>query len=412
MRFPLFHNWPQKLIALATATIIWLFVNQSINATKTIPNIPIRIVNLPTDKTALGLLSNGLLSKRVNLTLTGRKGTIEELEAGDLEVLIDASANDEDEWAVQIGKKNLFSLNPNINVRSHISQVAHAEFIVRLSPLITAEIPVNVRSPRGTAPPGYQFLDIWPQKLTQRVTGPEEEINKLKVKGLKLTPNLDHIPKAMLDALVPINDSQGGVVSFSLPKEWRRVYIPFQNSTEEINDPHALLLRIHFLKKAIIPLEKEIPIRIFYPLKTSHTINPLSTPLLIEETIEEVDRIPVLSHALYAKGVSRFFLDIVKNKIEIVVVASGSTNKAPLPWSVQILDPKGLEELFVTKSLASQSYDETRGETALEQNQEQLLRNRFRDYVQHFELYQTTKKPLRLHCSLEQKGVRVSIDTP
>ena len=69
-----FHNWQQKLVALIAALIIWLFVNHSIIDSKTIANIPVRVVNMPSDKTILGLMPNGVLSKRISLTLSGKKG--------------------------------------------------------------------------------------------------------------------------------------------------------------------------------------------------------------------------------------------------------------------------------------------------------------------------------------------------
>src|ERR1700733_13121884 len=106
------NNWQRKLMALLTALVIWFFVSHSITETKTIRNVPIRISNLPAEKTILGLLPNGILSKRITLTLSGAKDVIDEIEPGDVEVNIDASAIDHNDWIVQITKKNLVSLNP------------------------------------------------------------------------------------------------------------------------------------------------------------------------------------------------------------------------------------------------------------------------------------------------------------
>src|ERR1700761_2105489 len=138
------HNWQRKLVGLLTAIIIWLFVNHSINGTKTIANVPIRIINLPSDKTISGLLPNGMLTRRIALTVTGTMNVVEELEAGDLEVLIDASLADSDEWVVQITKKNLVSLNPSIDLRHHITQLEHTDLVIKLSRLITAKIPITI----------------------------------------------------------------------------------------------------------------------------------------------------------------------------------------------------------------------------------------------------------------------------
>src|SRR5271154_7194218 len=93
-----FHNWQRKILALLTAIIIWIFVSHSIQETKTIANVPIRIVNLPSDKTVLGITPNGILTRRISLALTGTKDVIEDLETGDVEVLLDASLANSDQW--------------------------------------------------------------------------------------------------------------------------------------------------------------------------------------------------------------------------------------------------------------------------------------------------------------------------
>ncbi len=177
-------NWPRKLLSILAALIIWLVVNQSITDTKIIRNVPIRIVNLPLDKTITGLLPNGILNKRITLTLSGTKDVIDELEPGDLEVLIDASSIDHAEWIVQITKKNLISLNPSIDLHNHITQVSNNEFVIKISRLITAKVPITINKPVGEPPQGYEYLDIWPQRLQQTITGPEGKSKKYGKMGL------------------------------------------------------------------------------------------------------------------------------------------------------------------------------------------------------------------------------------
>ena len=117
-----FHQWQKKLVALFIASLLWIFVNQTIITTKTISSVPVRIVNLPNDHTVIGLLPNGFLNKRMTLTLTGTKDIIDFLEPGDLEVVVDVS-NQPTEGALNITKKNLISLNPDINLSHHINAV-------------------------------------------------------------------------------------------------------------------------------------------------------------------------------------------------------------------------------------------------------------------------------------------------
>ncbi len=114
------QNWQRKLVALLAALVVWILVNHSITDTKTLSNVPIRVVNLPPDKTILGMMPNGMLAKRITLTVSGSKEIVDELEPGDVEVVLDASQTDENEWVVQITRKNLVSLNP-ISIWSTIS---------------------------------------------------------------------------------------------------------------------------------------------------------------------------------------------------------------------------------------------------------------------------------------------------
>ena len=136
------HQWQRKLMALATAFIIWFFVNYTITSSKTIPSVPIRVINLPTDKTIYGLLPNGFLSKRTALTLSGTSDVIDQLEPGDVEILLDVS-NLPSDGIVQITKKNLISLNPNINLSKYVTSVSHPDLVIKMSPTFNRKNPCH-----------------------------------------------------------------------------------------------------------------------------------------------------------------------------------------------------------------------------------------------------------------------------
>lgn len=398
------HNWQRKAVAIVSALIIWLFVDNSITETKTIPNVPIRIVNLPPDKTIVGLLPNRLLSKRVTLTLSGTKDVIQELEPGDLEVLLDVSTADSDEWVVQIGKKNLVSLNPSIDLTHHITQVSHTEFVIKLSRLVTAKIPIKIVTPIGEAPSGYEYLDIWPQHLIQTVSGSDEEIDALKGRGLELTINLSDISKTDLDNIrpghSPMHDDE---IGFVVPDKWKRIAIPFHNNAmEEINDPDAQHLRIDFLRKAFLLVGKEIPISIFYPLKYSDTINAGTHPIALSNLIKNNHDITLFSMPLYVRDVSRLFLDIVNENMAIVIAAAPKTEREVLQWSVEIINPHELEDMYVAFLLASPNNTHV-----AVKRREAVLRKRFREYVQRLTLFIAPNQKLHLHSILEANSIKV-----
>jgi len=400
-----FHNWQRKLVAVLTAIVVWLFVNHSINETKTISNVPIRIINLPADKTIQGLLPNGMLSRRITLTLTGSKDVIDELEPGDLEVILDASTADNDEWIVQITKKNLVSLNPSIDLLQHISQVSHSDFIIKLSKLVNAKIPVTILIPTGTPPQGYEYLDVWPQHFVQTMVGPEEELQHLKEKGIEVTFDLSDISKADLDA-IKIN-GHNDEISFHVPEKWKQISIPFRHNTyEELHDPEAQNLRIDFLRKEFLPLDKEIPIRIFYPLDDLDKVNPEIYSLALSDDIQKKNELTIFTKPLFAKEVSRLFIDVIRNSIEIVIVASPKNKRKVLSWSLEFINPHDLEDTYVAFSIANSTTGKN-SQGPIPKKKEELLRKRFRDYMQHLTLYLSNAKKLHLKSTIEGDQIRV-----
>lgn len=402
------QNWQRKCVALLTALIIWIFVSHSITETKTIPSVPIRVVNLPADKTISGLLPSGILSKRISLTLSGSKDIIRDIEPGDLEAVIDASSLDKDECVVQLTKKNLVSLNPAIDLLHHITQLSHPELIVKLSRLVVAKVPVSILPPLGEAPPGYEFLGVWPEKFMHTVTGPEEAVQKAQEQGIELAFNLDKITKADLDALKNARaNAQEDEISFIVPQEWKEIAISFHNhSLEELNDPEAQNLRIEFLRKEILPLAKELPIRIFYPLKYLDALNPSALSLETGKRISKQDQLFFFSQPLYIEEVSRLFVDIVKENMEIALIAAPSYEREFLQWSVEIIDAEELENTYVAFLIASFA-NEKPMETSLLKKREETLRKRFRHYRQKMKLYTSPEHKLNLESYIENQFIRI-----
>jgi len=405
-----FHNWGRKAVAAAAAVVIWFFVNHSIIETKTIPNVPVKIANLAPGKTVLGLLPNGVMERRITLTLNGTKDVIQDLEPGDVQVLLDASTADSDDWVVKILKKNLVSLNPSINLSQHITSVDHAEFIVKLTKLVTAKIPIFVMPPIGNPPEGYEYLDVWPQKLMQTISGPKEEIEKLKNKGLRLTFNLDKISTLDLDKLG--NDpshTYDDEISFPVPEKWKHVEIPFrQYASEEINDPEAANLRIDFLRKKLLPLKQELPMQVFYPTKYSPLINPQTYSLSYQGPIKEKNGLPLFSVPLYVKDVSRLFLDIIRDNLQIVIIAAPKEEREILQWSIEIIDEHALEDTYVAYSISGSAEDKNVSSLS-SKKQEALLRERFREYAQRLALYITPDRKLVLDSRLDDHQIKVVI---
>jgi hypothetical protein len=401
------ENWQRKLVALVLAIIVWFVVNHSMTVTKTVQNIPVRVVNLSPHKTIEGMQVNGILNKRIALTFTGNKSALDDLSMKDIEVVLDASSKP-DEWIASIDKKNIVSLNPDLDLAKAISKVAPFEMIVRQGKLVTEKIPVLITQPIGEAPKGYQFLDVWPYHLTLTVNGPEESVKRIKARGLKLTFNLNDISRTELDTLSPTSKKSGMVdeVSFFVPNAWKKILLQQLSDTPiEIDDPQARLLRLDFSRQDMIPLGIPIPVTVFFPPKYNNTLNPETYALAPNDFILKKNGIKMISTPLYAQGVSRLFLETVKDMIQIVIIAAPKSERETLLWNTQFMYPHELEDRYVAKVL-SEANDEA-GEVQ-PHLREDYLRNRFRSYMNRFRLYTPNGKKLSLKIELQANAISVS----
>jgi hypothetical protein len=403
-------NWQRKLLAVILALISWYFINQSIIETKTLIGVPIRIINLPPNKTIDGLLPNGLLQRRVTLSISGSKKVIENIGADDVEVKLDAM-NAPRDWLIQITKRNLVSLNPSINLSDSIDRVSHREFVITLHRLVTAEIPIKIETPEGPLPRNYIFLGIWPQSLTQTVVGPEEQIDKLKIEGLELNFNLNDISKAELNSLTAPQKGRysDDVVYYKVPDSWKRVFIPFMaHPWQPVNDTNAEELWIEFLRKRYIPLKKPLPIRVFYPTETLEKINPTSFSLTPGGIIAERNGAFLLNIPLYAYEVSQLFLDIVRDNMEIAIIADNKSGSNQLKWSVEFVEPQILEERYI-EFLTEQYKSNSPDHRAPTKEQDNNWRNRFRSFMQNLTLYKAKGRILELKSKIENGSIKVEL---
>lgn len=395
----IFVNWQPKVTALVTALVVWLLVSNAMTTTKVIGNVAVRIVNIPPNKTVVGMGSNGLLRQRLTLTVTGNKDALDRLEHGDLEVVIDATGK-ESEWIGSVGRRNLISHNPEVNVAHHIDHIRYSQFIVHLTDLVTERVPVRINVPRGEPPAGYQFLDVWPRRLYHTVSGPREKLDELRKTGLELTFDLSSVSLSELDAL---SESQGfgadDEVRLPVPESWKLVTIPFlAEEKQPLNDPEAADLHIEFLRRELLPVAREIPVRVYYPLSILRDANPGNLALMQNDLIRLTEGIFTLSLPLYAQDVSRLFLDVCRDQLEIVVIASTDINQ-PLRWAVQLVDPWRLEDEYVRRMLPV-------GEETTPVR-ERFLRERFRAYMQQFSLYKRTGEMLRLESIRTPEGMMI-----
>lgn len=400
------QHWPRKLVALILAVITWLVVNQTLTATRNISTIPVRVINIPAGKTIEGMQSNGRLAKKITLTLVGNKTILDELTPYDLEVVLDA-ADKPDEWIAMISKKNLVSLNPEIDISKGINRVYHPNFVIRMTKLVNELIPIIVTQPVGEAPRGYQFLDVWPYRLSLSVSGPEEVIKRLKLKEQRITFNLNDITKAQLDALANTpNSSRSDVVSYYVPEQLKQINIPILSDTPiEIDDPRAKALRIDFVRCNLLAINKPIPVTLFFPEQTLTALNPDTISLALGDVVQQTYGAKLINMPLYANGVDRLFLETVENMMQIVIIVSPKSERSLLDWSIEFINPRQLENQYVSALMSDVSDEEVR---LLQPSlREEYLRNRFRSYMNRFQLFKNDDTKLDLAIFLKENVVEV-----
>lgn len=397
-------HWPRKLVAILLAVIIWLVVNHTLTATRNIGNVPVRIIHLPPGKTVEGMQTSGRLAKKLTLTVVGNKALIDELTPSDLEIVIDA-ADKPDEWIVTIGKKNLISLNPEIDISGGISRVYHPNFVIRMTKLVTDQIPIVIAQPIGEAPRGYQFLDVWPYRLTLTASGPEEVIKKLKHKEQRMTFNLNDISKTQLDEL-SLKFENSEVVSFFVPDPWKQILIPILSDAPiEIDDPQAKALRIDFVRCNLIPVNAPIQFSLFFPPDHLQHLNPENTSIAPSPLVQIDKGAPLITSPLYANGVDNLFLQTAREMIEIVIIAKQSSDQKFLDWSVQFVNPRQLEDKYVSRLMTDVSDRDIKVlQPAL---REEYLRNRFRSYMNRFQLFRSDDSKFELSIYIKDHQIHV-----
>ncbi|NGX59759.1 MAG: hypothetical protein KR126chlam3_00916 [Chlamydiae bacterium] len=403
-------NWKRKLISIFLAIFIWYMVDQSLISSRPFTNIPIRVINIPPGKTIVDLQSNGTLTKRVTLTLSGNKTLLDDLTSNDLEVVIDAQNRNED-WVADITRRNLTSVNPEIDLNKGVTRVTPTTRFIQMTKLVSEKIPIFITKPIGEPPNGYQFLDVWPYQLSLNVSGPEEIVKRLKSRGVRLTFDLNDISKAELDALRSRSDStHGDEVAFFVPDQWKRALIPLLSETPiEIDDPKAKDLRIDFVRISLIPIHSRIPVTLYFPTEGLKTYNPKTVSWQASPLIEKMNDLFVFSQPLSTKGVSKVFVGIAEQMIQLSITVDPSKDNQSLNWSVEFINPRLLEDRYISLTMSDVSDDEVRDLQPLVR--EEYLRNRFRSYMNRFQLYTSDDKRLELNVKLENKKVLIEEGT-
>ena len=395
----LFNHWPRKMTSLVLAIAFWLVVNQSLTTTKTLDNVSVRLINIPAGMTVDGLLPSNMLDKKISLTIQGNKNHLKDLTSNDLEIVLDATDKSE-EWLATISRKNLVSLNPDIDLSKTVKRILVQRFSISFTKLITEKIPVVVTHPVGEAPRDYQFLDVWPYRLSLTVSGPEDKIREVKMKGINLTFNLNDISRNDLEE----EDTTADEISFRVPEDWKQVMLPsISDLPIAIDDPQAQDLRIDFIKSDFHPIAKPIPISLFFPPDINLNFNPESYSIVLGGLVEQFRGLSMIRSPLFARGTSRLFVELVQDMLQLSVIINPKNKK--LDWCIQFQNHRVLEDRYVSILLSDEEH--RRSDPYFAKQRQEYLRNRFRNYMSRLQLFKSQTDKLDLLIELDQNHIRI-----
>jgi hypothetical protein len=276
-----------------------------------------------------------------------------------------------------------------------------------MTKLVTDQIPIVITQPIGEAPRGYQFLDVWPYHLSLTVSGPQEVIKRLKLKEQRITFNLSDISKSQIDELALKSESNSEVISYYVPEQWKQINIPLlSDSPIEIDDPQAKALRIDFVRCNLLPVSTPLQLSLFFPPDNLEILNPANTSLAPNQLVKFTKGTPLISYPLYANGVDNLFLETVREMIEIVIIAAPKSERRLLDWSVQFVNPRLLEDRYVATLMSDVSDRDIRLLQPI--LREEYLRNRFRSYMNRFQLFRADDTKFDLNISL--KGEQIFVE--
>jgi hypothetical protein len=401
------EHWQRKIIALITAVLVWIVVDRSITVSKTFSNVAVRVINLPKEYTIKGMQPNGFLSQHITLVLTGQRSILQPLSAQEIEVVLNAEGKTTD-WAPKISRYDLTTTNPDINLSRDVSKVEHGPFKLDVMRMQTAKISILIAKPDGTPPAGYQYTGVFPKKLWATVQATEKELSTLKERGLHIEFDLNKISKKELDEIEAHHVQKKEIILYTIPNSWKKVRLPFAPYSQvEIDDERAQNLKITFLRTHLIPLEKHLPLSIYFGNLDTTKYNPQTIQLKGNEYVVEKNGVYFLKESLFAKNVSKRFLDVIKNNLQVVINIEEDEEGSPiLKWNFNVVNPKHLEQMFYKKILLEE-FDHEKN-ILEDEGQKQLFRYQFYNFLRHFEIYTAPNCLLDLDLKLENNEVVIA----
>ena len=142
----------------------------------------------------------------------------------------------------------------------------------------------------------------------------------------------------------------------------------------------------------------------FLPPNYGNAINYQKLHIATNELVESRNGLKLLTVPLLAKGVSELFVEIVKDMMEMTIVVSPKTSE--LDWSIQFINPSILEDKYI--SAVSSDISGEDGRSIQPGVREEYLRNRFRNYMNRFQLFKQNNQKIDLSAQLQGNTITIT----
>jgi YbbR domain-containing protein len=187
----LLNNWLIKLLSLAFAMVLWLFVMGE-QDTEVGYTVPLEIKNVPK-----GLIIANQIPGHVDVRLTGSRTLLANIQGSDLEVSVDLHD-------AKPGITTFRSLDERLNLPRSIvvSRMSPSYVDVKLERLVEKEVPLQVVFD-GSPAPGFSIVEVMAAPDVVAVEGAESEMKRITEVETEAV-DVDGL-KASFSLTVPLN---------------------------------------------------------------------------------------------------------------------------------------------------------------------------------------------------------------
>lgn len=371
-------HWQRKSFALFLAVCIWYATSESLEKTRTFPDVPVSVINIATDRTIAGISPGGVIHEKVTLVLKGKKAGIAKLTSNQIEVKIDAQGRDRP-WVEKIKINQLH--NSTQDLPRIVNKVILGEVNVPLVPAIHDSVPFTLGVSGKLNDSSFTLIDFWPRKEKHMLFGPEQSIRDLQLRGFSVEIDLAKVDLGQLRGQWATSTHQFDEISYNYNQPVKCSAMAMLPNVVSLVSTQSMqqVPQLYFLCNQNISLDIRLPVTLDIDKTKLDARDLASLGAQLGGTLTPTREGYLLQGSLVAKGASRFFLDLLKDYLTLSAsVKTDELIAGVVQWTWYVKDAHELESRYIAQMQ----------ERDTEQNapNESFYRRRFNYYLKALEL--------------------------